>query len=535
MGQLFDGNFLKKYSIRIGIGVIFLLIINNFIVAIYGRLVLEERNEFINQRIIIDQKLAEMNQDVNLLDLGFRGYYMVQEEGFKEPYNIAIKKYEKNLDILKNALGEVNYSDVDSVDFIKEQIRGYAHLVREGIDFIESGAPEKAVELFVNDPGYDLWKSYSPIQISISDFIAEKEAENKAKYKSVTAYSFFTQLLTLALGLPVLLFVIFRLRRNEGRMQSLFQELSKSNQSLIYNDGVVIEKQLEGDKVISGIIGNLKKATTFIQGITGGNLDVTWDNNMSTKEREANKETLVGELTTMRDQMKNVKEQEKIRYWIAEGLSIFSKIVRDNQGDLETLTDELIAKVVKYTDSKQGGLFLLNEDDPDNKFLELTSSYAYERKKFLKKKMGIGEGVLGQVYLEAQTTRLKEIPDNYLKITSGLGQALPKTLILVPVKVNENIQGVMELASFNDYEDHHIELLEKIGEITASAIVNGKIAQQTQHLLQQSQENEEQMRSQEEEMRQNMEELQATQEQEKRTREELEKKILELNKELEAK
>ncbi|MEM1406721.1 MAG: GAF domain-containing protein, partial [Bacteroidota bacterium] len=195
------------------------------------------------------------------------------------------------------------------------------------------------------------------------------------------------------------------------------------------------------------------------------------------------------------------------------------------QSGLKGLSEKIISGVVTYTKSLQGALFLLNEDNADDRFLELVSAYAYDRKKFLERRVDIGVGMVGQVYLEGLTTRLSDVPQHYLSITSGLGHALPENLLLVPVKVNDNIQGILELASFHDYEDHVIEFLEKVGEIIASAVINTKTAVHTKQLLEQSQENTEEMRSQEEEMRQSMEELQATQEEQERLRTELLEKI----------
>ena len=107
---------------------------------------------------------------------------------------------------------------------------------------------------------------------------------------------------------------------------------------------------------------------------------------------------------------------------------------------------------------------------------------------------------------------MKRVPQNYVLITSGLGEASPAEVLIVPLKVNDCIEGIIELASFNEFADHEIAFVERLAENIASSISSVKINARTKQLLEASQQQAEELRSQEEEMRQNMEELAATQE-----------------------
>jgi GAF domain-containing protein len=124
----------------------------------------------------------------------------------------------------------------------------------------------------------------------------------------------------------------------------------------------------------------------------------------------------------------------------------------------------------------------------------------------------LGEGLVGQCYLERDIIFMTNIPKEYINITSGLGEATPNCLLIVPLIVNDKINGVMELASFKKFQEHEVEFIKKLAENIASIIDNAKVSEQTKSLLVQSIQQSEMMRAQEEEMRQNMEELVATQE-----------------------
>jgi PAS domain S-box-containing protein len=176
------------------------------------------------------------------------------------------------------------------------------------------------------------------------------------------------------------------------------------------------------------------------------------------------------------------------------------------------LLDEIVRFLTKYLKANQSSLFVLNEDTEGESFLELGACYAYDKKKFVQKRIEIGEGMLGQVYLEGTTQVLKQIPSEYIHITSGLGEATPKSLVIIPLKYNDKVSAILEMASFSILEADEILFLEKAGEFVASSIHTAFTSERTAQLLKQSQGQAEMMHAQEEELRQNMEEMQATQE-----------------------
>ena len=233
-------------------------------------------------------------------------------------------------------------------------------------------------------------------------------------------------------------------------------------------------------------------------------------------QAEASEKELKENLTRLE---KNQEAEEK-RRWAAEGLAQATRILREYD-DIAQLYDKLIAYIIHYIEANQGGIFIVNGEGEDM-HLELKACYAYERKKHLEKRIEIGEGLIGQTYLEKEHIYMTEIPESYVNITSGLGKAPPRNLLILPLIANETIEGIIELASFNQMEEHVIQFMNTLGESIASTIRNVRINQKTKELLEESQQQTEEMRAQEEEMRQNMEELNATQEEMARKQKELE-------------
>jgi GAF domain len=247
----------------------------------------------------------------------------------------------------------------------------------------------------------------------------------------------------------------------------------------------------------------VEQLTNFIEAMASGNYEM----HIATNANDELSTTLI----SMRDKLKNNAEEEKRRTWSTTGLAKIGEILRET-GNATELYDNIIKFLVKYTNSNQGGLFILDDNDPQNPALDLVAAYAFERKKFLTKRLDVGQGLVGQCFMEKERIHLVEVPDDYVRITSGLGGDRPTSCLMVPLKVNDKVFGVVELASFQLYPEHVVALVEKFAESIASTISNVKINESTRLLLEQTQQQAEEMKSQEEEMRQNMEELSATQE-----------------------
>jgi putative methionine-R-sulfoxide reductase with GAF domain/HAMP domain-containing protein len=294
-------------------------------------------------------------------------------------------------------------------------------------------------------------------------------------------------------------------------------ELVEDKQTKVSNDEIG-EMSVAMDNLVNG----LKATTTFAENIGSGNYQSDF-NPLSEHD------VLGNALINMRNNLSKVAEDDKKRNWTTEGMAKFGELLRTNNNDVQKLSEEIIAGLVKYIKGNQGGIYIIDDEETNaEQTMSMKACYAWDKKKFLNQKIFKGEGLAGQAWQEGDSIYLTEVPQNYIRITSGLGDANPSSVLITPLKVNEQVFGVVEVASFAVFQDFEIDFVKKIAESIASTISSVKVNARTQRLLEESQQMTEQMRAQEEEMRQNMEELQATQEEMARKEKDMLNQISEL-------
>lgn len=246
----------------------------------------------------------------------------------------------------------------------------------------------------------------------------------------------------------------------------------------------------------------VRTAAEFSKEIGSGNLGIQYD------DRYAN-DVLAKAIIEMREKLKTTSEEERKRGWKTEGIAKFSVILQKEKDDLAELCNILVSEICAYLNLNLAGIFVVNdEQDP---FLELKGAYAYDRVKYLDRRIEKGEGLVGQCWIEEKSIFLTEVPDDYMNITSGLVEAQPKCIVILPLIFNNEVLGVMELAGFDVLEDFELEFLNELVTNVAATLSSAKVASRTRLLLEESKSMQESLQAQEEEMRQNLEEMQATQ------------------------
>jgi len=250
----------------------------------------------------------------------------------------------------------------------------------------------------------------------------------------------------------------------------------------------------------------------LIEKIRKGNIDI--------RENEISDDDKIGlSLINLNSEIERTKEEDKSRqkedlqrHWAAEGLALFGAILREYNESIEVLANKVISELVKYTDAKQAGFYIIEENE-DEKFIKEIANFAYDRKRLANKELKWGEGLIGACIIEKKTNFLSNISDSYIEIESGLGKAKPRSILIVPIITEEGvIHGALELASFKIYEEFEIKFTEQIAESIATTISTLKINAETGRLLEESKEQANAMAKQEDELRKTISDMQRLQE-----------------------
>ncbi len=187
-------------------------------------------------------------------------------------------------------------------------------------------------------------------------------------------------------------------------------------------------------------------------------------------------------LTKMTCSLRYATKQTNEKEWFQQGQAALSEYI---QGDLnvEVIAEKTISFLCKYLDSPIGALYLY---DQKNK-LNLIASYAFEKNKSASQHFKLGEGLIGQAALEKKIIYLNQLPDDYIKITSGLGKCSPSSIIAVPMMNLDEIVAVIELGAFTEISAIKQSYLRTVATSVAIILLSSQAREGVQRLLQQTQ------------------------------------------------
>ncbi len=213
-------------------------------------------------------------------------------------------------------------------------------------------------------------------------------------------------------------------------------------------------------------------------------------------------------IANLRETTQKNREQD----WLKTNLARFSGMMQ-GQKSLESVSRMIMSELTPLVQASHGAFFIMDENE--GKTLRLLATYAYKERKHVGNRFRIGEGIVGQAALEKKSILLTKVPTDYIHVTSGLGEAPPLNLVVIPIIFEDEVRAVIELASFEPFSPIHRVFLDQLSESIGIVLNTIGANARTEELLKQSQ-------SLANELQEQSRELQQQQEQLKRSNQELE-------------
>ncbi len=280
---------------------------------------------------------------------------------------------------------------------------------------------------------------------------------------------------------------------SKGNIIDLPKKLKKDSQTQIYQQ-------------ISKINQNYKRINDYINELINNNYEIDVQKYSENDIIAESLNKLTDNLLASRKDLEKRKEEDKQKEWANKGMNLFADLMRQHSSDLQKLTDEIIKNFVKYLEASVGGLFII-QDEENDPHLELISAFAYDRKKYYSRRVNLGEGLIGTVAVDKSTIYLNDIPNDYLEIESGLGDAPPNNLLIIPLLTDNGLLGVVEMASFRQLQQFEIDFSENLARTIASTLESVKINARTVELLKESQKKSDELAQREKVLQETMQEV----------------------------
>jgi CheY-like chemotaxis protein/signal transduction histidine kinase/CHASE3 domain sensor protein len=407
-------------------------------------------------------QLEDLNLQLTNAETGQRGYVITGEQRYLEPYNTAISILEQKVKELQRLTSD-NPNQQMRLDVLQPLITKKLGELQETIDLRQNQGFESAQKVVLTDQGKQLMGEIREV------ILAMRNEEN-----------------------------LLLKQRSEKAQTASQQTLA----SIVYSIPLF--------SLILGLIGfaltrhisvPLKRVSDLAQKVADGDLSVSLPHSDRLDE--------IGVLTRIFNQMivnlRNTTQKNEEQNWLKSNLAEFTQMLQ-GQRNLESVSRMILSNLAPLIGASQGVFYLMDSKD-DQPVLKLLSSYAYKQRKNLANEFRLGEGLVGQCALEKQRILLTQVPSDYIRISSGLGEAPPLNIIVLPMLFEAQVNAVIELASFGPFNELHLTFLEQLSENLGVFLNNIASQVQTQQLLEESVALTEELQTQQEELQQSNQRL----------------------------
>lgn len=434
---------------------------------------LQKEVSFISSHDIeIHDQLNELQKKMLDLETGMRGFVITSDEQYLEPYNEGNRTWQEALNKIRQLVSD-NPSQVQSLDAIKETIQTWLKTGGDSVIRMKKENNTAALnDYFKQNAGK---KVMDQLRTQFDSFLLTEKELTALRVEQIAKSNY---------NLKVVLFTIL---------------------GLISIVAVVVAFILS-----NSITNTIKQVTLKIRDITAleGNL-------ASRIEVRTNDEIrMLAEATN--ELLANLEKQSWIQSGITEVATLYQGI-----RDITSLSEAFIHKLAPMLDASYGVIYLRQNEVGEPTYVKIAGYAAFGQVQAASQ-FQLGEGLVGQCAVDKRIFLMDNLPDNHVKITSGLGISTPRSLLLAPILVDGSTEAVIELASIHQFQSKHLTLIDSLQDKFGTAITSVRSRMEVERLLSESQILTEELQTQSEELQTQSEELQMQQEQLRMTNEFLE-------------
>lgn len=444
--------------------VLVLLCLGVFLWVVSGRIIsLQQEADFIKQHDIeVNNLTHEIEKNMLELETGQRGFVITGDPVYLEPYELALSTWEMNYNKLQQLIAD-NETQLTNLANIKENINKWIEVAGEpAVRLKQAGQDEEALHFFINDPGQPA------MQMIRSQFTEFRDMERQLTTQRINAIK----------------------NSNTNLLISMYSLWA----------AVAFATILAALVISKSIVMPIRQVTEMISDIADGVAD---GGSLSRRIKVNTHDEVLDLAENTNKLLTNVSRQA----WVKDQVSIMSALLQ-SADRLDTLCRFFIYKAAGVLNVPFAALFINRNDT------ELVKAAAFadpdgEPWDKVRDRFTPGEGLVGQCMVEKRIIQFDDIPPNYVRIESGLGDAEPSSLLLAPVMFEGNVLGVIEMAMFKPMNDETRQLLEQLLQVLGASMNSMLIKMEIQQLYREAQALNEELQVQSEELQAQTEELQA--------------------------
>jgi CheY-like chemotaxis protein/CHASE3 domain sensor protein len=402
-------------------------------------------------------QIEDLNLQLTKAETGQRGYIITGEQRYLEPYNAAMQSLNQTFKELQKLTLD-NPNQQNRLNMLEPLLTERMAVMKNVIDLRQNQGLEVAQEAVATDRGKQLMDRIQKLLQAI------KNEENVLlKQRSERAQLAARQTLaTIVYSIPLFAAILVLI-------------------------GIILTRHISLP---------LRRVSQLVQKVADGDLSV----NLPESDREDEIGVLKRTFNQMIANLRYTTQKNDEQNWLKSNLAEFTQMLQ-GQRNLESVSRTILSNLAPLVGAS-AGVFYVMDSINDEPVLKLLGSYAYQERKNLANQFRLGEGLVGQCALEKQRILLTGVPSDYIRISSGLGEAPPLNIIVLPIIFEDQVNAVIELASFAPFKDLHLTFLEQLSEILGVFLNNIASQLQTQQLLAESVALTEELQSQQEELQQ---------------------------------